>query len=66
MGRVGVVRPMTERTDRLLAVLIILVALLLITQATVVPRNRLFAALALPVAAVTIGYAVVQLGDTLR
>jgi len=57
---------MTERTDRLLAILVLLVALLLVSQVTVVPRNELFGAISMGVAVVAILYALGQIADTLR
>ena len=56
---------MAERTDRLLSVLVLLVALLLVSQVTVVPRNRLLSAVGIGLAAVSTAYALVQILDTL-
>lgn len=57
---------MTDRTDRLLATLVLLLALLLISRVTVVPRNELFGAIAMGVAVVTILYALTEIAATLR
>lgn len=55
---------MSDRTDRLLSVLVVLVALLLVAQTTVVPRNRLLGTIGIVVAVVAILYALVQIVDT--
>ncbi|WP_175424061.1 hypothetical protein [Haladaptatus sp. W1] len=55
---------MSDRTDRLLAALVILVALLLVSQVTVVPRNRLFGTISIGVAVVAILYALAEIADT--
>lgn len=55
---------MTDRTDRLLSVLVVLVALLLVAQATVVPRNRLLSRIGIIVAAIAIVYSLIQIADT--
>jgi hypothetical protein len=52
---------MSDRTDRLLAVLVILMALLVISQTTVVPRNQLLGTIGLIVGGLSIGYAVSQI-----
>ncbi len=52
---------MTERTDRLLSVLVILVALLLIAQTTSVPRNELLGTIGLVTGGLSIGYAASQI-----
>ena len=57
---------MTDRTDRLLAILVLLVALLLVSQVTVVPRNELLGAISMGVAVVAILYALGRIADTLR
>ncbi|WP_231184162.1 hypothetical protein [Haladaptatus sp. DYF46] len=57
---------MTDRTDRLLAILVLLVALLLVSQVTVVPRNELLGAISMGVAVVAILYAFGQIADTFR
>ncbi len=56
---------MTDRTDRLLSILIVLVALLLVAQTTVVPRNQLLGKIGITVGSITIGYALIQILDTL-
>lgn len=55
---------MSDRTDRLLAVLVVLVALLLISQTTVVPRNQLLGTIGLLVSAVAIVFALIELART--
>lgn len=52
---------MTDRTDRLLSVLVILVALLVVSQTTVVPRNQLLGTIGLIFGATAIVYALVEL-----
>ncbi|WP_423745670.1 hypothetical protein V5735_06845 (plasmid) [Haladaptatus sp. SPP-AMP-3] len=54
---------MNDRTDRLLATLVVLVALLLVSQVTVVPRNRLFGTISIGVAVVAILYALIEIAD---
>jgi hypothetical protein len=48
---------MPDRTDRLLAVLVMLLALLVVSQTTVVPRNQLLGSLGLLFGAGAIVYA---------
>ena len=55
---------MSDRTDRLLAVLVILLSLLVISQTTVVPRNQLLGTIDLVVSGVSIGYATFQIAAT--
>ncbi|MFC5134771.1 MULTISPECIES: hypothetical protein [Haloferacaceae] len=52
---------MSDRTDRLLAVLVILMGLLVIAQTTVVPRNQSLGTIGLIVGAASIGYAASQI-----
>ncbi len=52
---------MSDRTDRLLAVLVILMALLVVSQTTVVPRNQLLGTIGLLVGIVAIVYALTEL-----
>lgn len=56
---------MSERTDRLLAVLVILLALLVISQTTVVPRNQLLGTIGLLIGVSAIVYALFELVKTL-
>lgn len=51
---------MSDRTDRLLAVLVLLMALSVISQTTVVPRNQLLGTIGLIVGGASIGYAASQ------
>lgn len=57
---------MTERTDRLLGVVAILLALLVVSQTTVVPRNQVLGSIGLVVGAVAAAYAFVQVAGTYR
>ena len=52
---------MSHRTDRLLAVLVILLALLVVAQTTVVPRNQLLGTIGLLFGTLAIVYALVEL-----
>ena len=52
---------MSHRTDRLLAVLVILLALLVVAQTTVVPRNQLLGTIGLLFGVLAIVYALVEL-----
>ena len=52
---------MAERTDRLLSVLVMLMALLLVSQTTSVPRNSLLGAIGLLFGAIAILYALIEL-----
>jgi hypothetical protein len=52
---------MSDRTDRLLAVLVILMALLVVSQTTVVPRNQLLGTVGLLFGAGAIVYALAEL-----
>lgn len=52
---------MTERTDRLLAVLVALIALLVVAQTTTAPRNQLLGTIGLMFGSVAIVYALVEL-----
>lgn len=52
---------MTDRTDRLLALIVILLAVLVVSQTTVVPRNQLLGSIGLLVGALTIVVAVAEL-----
>jgi succinate-acetate transporter protein len=52
---------MSDRTDRLLAVLVILIALLVVSQTTVVPRNQLLGTIGVFVGAFAIVYALAEL-----
>lgn len=52
---------MSDRTDRLLAVVVVLLALLVISQTTVVPRNQLLGTIGLLIGAGAIVYALVEL-----
>lgn len=52
---------MAERIDQPLWVLVILVALLVISQTTVVPRNQPLGTIGLLVGGLSIGYAVSQI-----
>ena len=56
---------MSERTDRLLAVLVILMALLVVAQTTVVPRNRLLGTIGLLSGTIAVVFALVELVKTL-
>ena len=52
---------MSDRTDRLLAVLVILAALLVVSQTTVVPRNQLLGTIGVSFGVLTILYALAEL-----
>jgi hypothetical protein len=52
---------MSDRTDRLLAVLVMLIALLVVSQTTVVPRNQLLSLIGLLFGAIAIVYALIEL-----
>lgn len=52
---------MSDRTDRLLAVLVVLVALQVVSQTTVVPRNQLLGTIGVVFGALTIVYALLEL-----
>ncbi|GAA0659238.1 hypothetical protein [Salarchaeum japonicum] len=52
---------MSDRTDRLLALLVILLALLVVAQTTTVPRNQLLGTIGVITAALTIIYALAEL-----
>lgn len=52
---------MSDRTDRLLAVHVILMALLVVSQTTVVPRNQLLGTIGLLSGGLAIGYALSEL-----
>ena len=55
---------MSDRTDRLLAVLVALLALLVVSQTTVVPRNQLLGTIGLLFGAAAIVYALVEMAKT--
>lgn len=52
---------MSDRTDRLLAVLVILISLLVVAQTTVVPRNQLLGTIGLLFGGSAIIYALFEL-----
>lgn len=52
---------MSDRTDRLLAFHVILMALLVVSQTTVVPRNQLLGSIGILFGAIAIIYALVEL-----
>lgn len=52
---------MSDRTDRLLAVLVILIAVLVVSQTTVVPQNQLLGTIGLLFGASAIVYALFEL-----
>jgi hypothetical protein len=52
---------MSARTDRLLAVLVALMALLVVSQTTTAPRNQLLGTIGLLVSAIAIVYALAEL-----
>jgi len=52
---------MSDRTDRLLAVLVILLALLVVSQTTVVPRNQLLDSIGLVSGVLAIVFALAEL-----
>jgi succinate-acetate transporter protein len=51
----------SDRTDRLLAVLVMLLAVLVVSQTTVVPRNQLLGTIGLLVGAFAIVFALAEL-----
>jgi hypothetical protein len=55
---------MSDRTDRLLAVLVMLIALLVVSQTTVVPRNQLLGTIGLLFGGFAIVYALAELVKT--
>ncbi len=52
---------MSDRTDRLLAVLVILTALLVVAQTTVVPRNRLLSTMGIFSGSLAVVYGLMEL-----
>ena len=52
---------MSARTDRLLAVLVMLMGLLVVSQTTVVPRNQLLGSIGLLFGVIAIIYALTEL-----
>jgi hypothetical protein len=52
---------MSDRTDRLLAVLVILIALLVVSQTTVLPRNQLLGTIGLLAGVSAIVFALFEL-----
>ena len=52
---------MSDRTDRLLAVLVMLFALLVVSQTTVVPRNQLLGSIGLVFGVLAIVFALTEL-----
>lgn len=56
---------MSDRTDRLLAALVVLLALLVVAQTTVVPRNQLLGTIGLLAGAGAIAYALFELVSAL-
>ncbi|WP_277554451.1 hypothetical protein [Halobaculum limi] len=52
---------MSDRTDRLLALHVVLLALLTVSQTTTVPRNQLLGTIGVTAGAIAIVYAVVEL-----
>lgn len=56
---------MSNRTDRLLAVLVMLMALLVVSQTTVAPRNQLLGTVGVLSGALAIVFAAVELVKTL-
>ena len=57
---------MSRRTDRLLAVLVILIALLVIAQTTVVPRNQLLGTIGILFGVLAIVYALTELVQSFK
>lgn len=55
------VNHMSDRTDRLLALHVILMALLVVSQTTVVPRNQILGSIGVLFGAVVIVYALAEL-----
>ncbi|MFC7069894.1 hypothetical protein [Halobaculum lipolyticum] len=55
------VADVSDRTDRLLALHVVLLALLTISQTTTVPRNQLLGTIGLLVGALAAAYAVAEL-----
>lgn len=56
---------MTDRTNRLLSALVILVALLVVAQTSVVPRNQLLGTIGLIFGTVAIVYALIVIFGTI-
>jgi hypothetical protein len=52
---------MSDRTDRLLALHVILMALFVVSQTTVVPRNQLLGSIGIVLGTLAIIYALVEL-----
>lgn len=52
---------MSDRTDRLLAVLVMLMALLVVSQTTTVPRNQLLGSIGVLFGSLAVVYALVEL-----
>ena len=52
---------MSDRTDRLLAVLVMLIALLVVSQTTAVPRNQLLGTIGLLFGVIAIVFALIEL-----
>lgn len=52
---------MSDRTDRLLAVLVMLIALLVVSPTTVAPRNQLLGTIGVLFGALAIVYALIEL-----
>lgn len=56
---------MSDRTDRLLALHVILLALLTVSQTTVVPRNQLLGTIGLIIGSIAIIFALVEFKQAL-
>lgn len=56
---------MSDRTDRLLALHVVLMALLVVSQTTVVPRNQLLGTIGILFGAVATVFALLELKNTL-
>ncbi len=56
---------MSDRTDRLLALHVILLALLTVSQTTVVPRNQLLGAIGVAFGAIAVVFALVEFKQAL-
>lgn len=54
---------MSDRTERLLALHVMLMALLVVSQTTVVPRNHILGSIGVLFGAIAIVYALVELID---
>ena len=52
---------MSDRTDRLLALLVVLLSILVVSQTTVAPRNQLLGTIGFAAGAIAIIYAVAEL-----